>query len=155
MSKTGIDTLSSSEKMEAIERADTLFEPITKIANKRVREIFDSVQSTIPYKLRRQKVSLVLCAEFAHLAWDLEELNKTLNDEGHIIEGGNGIKQHPALQAKGTIVAKLSDIGGKLRINPPKDSRAAQTAADIEEQARDLKSNLSKAGKGKNSILVN
>lgn len=90
MSKSGIDTLSSSEKMEAIEKADTLFEPITKITNKRVREIYDSVQSTIPYKLRRQKVSLVLCAEFAHLAWDLEQLNQALNDDGHIIEGVNG-----------------------------------------------------------------
>jgi hypothetical protein len=141
--------------MEAIEKADTLFEPITKITNKRVREIYDSVQSTIPYKLRRQKVSLVLCAEFAHLAWDLEELNTALNNDGHIIEGVNGVKQHPALTAKGTIVAKLSDIAGKLRINPPKDSRAAQTAADIEEQARDLKTSLNKAGAGKNSILVN
>jgi len=155
MSKTGIDTLSSSEKMEAIERADTVFEPITKLSNKRVREIFDTVQITIPYKLRRQKVSLVLCAEFAHLAWDLEVLNKALNDDGHIIEGSNGVKQHPALTAKGTIVAKMADIAGKLRINPPKDSRAAQTAADIEAQARDLKSSLNKAGKGSGGILVN
>ena len=155
MAKTGIDTLSSSEKLEAMERADTLFEPITKIVNKHVRQIFDEVQSTIPYKLRRQKVSLVLCAEFAHLAWDLEELNTLLDTDGHMVEGNNGIKSHPALTAKGTIVAKLGDIAGKLRINPPKDSRAAQTAADIEEQARSLKSTINKAGKRSGGILVN
>ena len=130
--------LSLRAQQQYEEDADTLFEPITQITHARALELFYQLQTCVPRAMRHQKVNLVLCANAAQITYDIEELDKVIQRDGHIIEGSNGApKQNPALVAKTTLLTKLSDLCGRIRVNPPKASRQMQDKQALEEQARD------------------
>lgn len=129
--------LSLKAQQQYEEDADTLFEPITQITHQRALDLFYQLQTCVPRAMRHQKVNLVLCANAAQITYDIEELDKVIQRDGHIVEGSNGApKQNPALVAKATLLTKLSDLCGRIRVNPPKASQAMQDKYALEEQAR-------------------
>ena len=123
--------LSASEKQERMGNAVRKVEPVVPLSSPEVQVLFDKVQMSLIWDMRRQLVNNIALCQLCEATIQLNKVNAQIAKDGVTVNG----EPNPLITAVAKLSTQVNSLTTKLRIQPVRDSREAQRKRNIEDAA--------------------